>query len=129
MLDENVENIINQVNIHGNKKIFLLSYDELGFAGIEDMSDSHAPLAYFNGASSAKRIAYYNGSAYDWWMGSQRIEHGTAGGVSIVSYYYGYVTSSGSSGITSWSSSVSGIRPAFIIPSTTLVDNSNNIVA
>lgn len=94
-------------------KIFLLSGYEIGFGGANDFPQDGARLDYFNqntGADS-KRIAYLNGSAATWWL---RSPHASATNQVWV------VTSGGGNGY--WYASQSfGIRPAFVLPTDTLV--------
>ena len=91
--------------------VFLLAAREVGF------TDSYAPvdgacLSYFNGASSAKRVARYNGSADHWRLRSPM--KGTTDSVYLVQNGGG----SGSDG-AKWSY---GIRPAFILDSSAAID-------
>lgn len=94
-------------------KIFLLSGYEIGFGGANDFPQDGARLDYFNqntGADS-KRIAYLNGSAATWWL---RSPHASATNQVWV------VSSGGGNGY--WYASQSfGIRPAFVLPTDTLV--------
>lgn len=139
--DSNIQGIIKQVKIPYRKgggaggpdqsganglpaKIFLLSAYEVGFMNhySSDYPVEGAKLDYFesgNGTSATnKRIANLNGSTADWWLRSPRIEYkdyvlriysdGQLGN-GVVSYPY-------------------GIRPALVLPSTTLVDDSGNVV-
>ena len=105
-------------------KIFLLSGYEVGFS-ISDtdyLPHDGAKLSYFSsGTSSAannKRIANYNGSTTSWWLRSPYTRR--TSGVWVVDSrgFYG-----------SWSyNSTYGVRPAFILPSTALVDDNLNII-
>lgn len=139
--DSNIQGIIKQVKIPYRKgggaggpdqsganglpaKIFLLSAYEVGFMNhySSDYPVEGAKLDYFesgNGTSATnKRIANLNGSTADWWLRSPRIEYkdyvlriysdGQLGN-GVVSYPY-------------------GIRPALVLPFTTLVDDSGNVV-
>lgn len=139
--DSSIQGIIKQVKIPYRKdggaggpdqsganglpaKIFLLSAYEVGFMNhySSDYPVEGAKLDYFesgNGTSATnKRIANLNGSTADWWLRSPRIEYkdyvlriysdGQLGN-GVVSYPY-------------------GIRPALVLPSTTLVDDSGNVV-
>ena len=139
--DSNIQGIIKQVKIPYRKdggvggpdqsganglpaKIFLLSAYEVGFMNhySSDYPVEGAKLDYFesgNGTSATnKRIANLNGSTADWWLRSPRIEYkdyvlriysdGQCGD-GVVSYPY-------------------GIRPALVLPSTTQVDDSGNVV-
>lgn len=139
--DSSIQGIIKQVKIPYRKgggaggpdqsganglpaKIFLLSAYEVGFMNhySSDYPVEGAKLDYFesgNGTSATnKRIANLNGSTADWWLRSPRIGYkdyvlriysdGQLGN-GVVSYPY-------------------GIRPALVLPSTTLVDDSGNVV-
>lgn len=139
--DSNIQGIIKQVKIPYRKnggvgntdqsganglpaKIFLLSAYEVGFMNhySSDYPVEGAKLDYFESGSGTsatnKRIANLNGSTADWWLRSPRIEYkdyvlriysdGQLGN-GVVSYPY-------------------GIRPALVLPSTTLVDDSGNVV-
>lgn len=104
-------------------KIFLLSATETGFSFSYMPSGEGAELAYFEGcadnSSDSKRSAYLNGSAASWWLRSP--------------YCYSqstltlYVNSDGDWG-NGYSTDSHGIRPALILPSTTLVDESGNVI-
>ena len=100
-------------------KYFLLAVIEVGFTTANPFPNG-AKLDYFdqtNGAST-RRIAYYNGSAHGWYLRS------VAGGSNNVCNNV-YTDGSGT-GFTVYNSG--GVRPAFIIPSNTLIDSSGNIV-
>lgn len=137
LFDRNIQGIIKQVKIPYRKgdgtnqsganglscKVFLLGGYEVGWT----TSDSRyfpvdgAKLDYF-GASAVgnpKRIANYGGSATSWGLRSPST-------YSRDSYMW-FVFSDGSYSTSGPSASV-GIRPALILPSTTLVDDSGNIV-
>ena len=51
-----------------SRKVFLLSYTEVGFSGSSYAKVEGTALSYFN--SNSKRIAYLNGSATFWWLRS-----------------------------------------------------------
>lgn len=100
-------------------KYFLLAVIEVGFTTANPFPNG-AKLDYFeqtNGAST-RRIAYYNGSAHGWYLRS------VAGGSNNVCNNV-YTDGSGT-GFTVYNSG--GVRPAFIIPSDTLIDSGGNIV-
>lgn len=105
-------------------KIFLLSGREVGFSTSDNpyFPNDGAKLSYFESGTGSsalnKRIAKLNGSAAIWWLRSL-ITNGTGRAWLIYS--------NGSYGSLNCSNSY-GIRPCFIIPSTTLVDNDNNII-
>lgn len=104
-------------------KIFLLSATETGFSFSYMPIGEGAELAYFEGcadnSSDSKRSAYLNGSAASWWLRSP--------------YCYSqstltlYVSSDGDWG-NGYSTDLHGIRPALILPSTTLVDENGNVI-
>lgn len=141
LFDSNIQGIIKQVKIpyrtNGGSggtdqsganglsvKIFQLSGYEIGWTTAIDpyLPVDGVKLAYFESGTSTsaqnKRIAYLNGSAVDWWLRS-------VNGYSATSVWF--VDSSGGSGVRGVSFSL-GIRPALILPSTTLVDDSGNVV-
>ena len=104
-------------------KIFLLSGYEIGFTTSDNpyFPVDGAKLSYFEAGTGSsalnKRIAYLNGSAAYWWLRSP----GTR--------YTDYVWLVYTSGYCNdYGASISyGIRPAFIIPSTALIDSKGNI--
>lgn len=141
LFDSNIQGIIKQVKIPYRKnggpggtdqsganglsvKIFPLSGYEIGWTTDIDpyLPVDGVKLAYFESGTSTsaqnKRIAYLNGSAVDWWLRSMN-------GYSATSVWI--VDSAGGFGIRGVSTSL-GIRPALILPSTTLVDDSGNVV-
>lgn len=105
-------------------KIFLLGGYELGWT----TSDSSrfprdgAKLSYFSsGTSSAannKRIAYYNGKDDEWWARSPDTYNNT----------YPWIVLSGGAFNTWDGGDTFGVRPAFILPSTALVDDNLNVI-
>lgn len=98
-------------------QVFLLSLAELGLtataANVEGVL-----LNYFDGADTNKLIATLNGNTTDWWLRSPTKRNNT-------SYR---VNTSGSPGSTTVSNSL-GVRPALILPSETLVDDSMNVIS
>ena len=97
-------------------KVFLLSGTEVGFSGVSYMNSEGAKLSYFNSVS--KRVAYNGSSAAVWWLRSPGIN-----------------SSLGVWGVKSdgfndrWNCNyTNGVRPALILPSTTLVDKSGNVI-
>lgn len=141
LFDSNIQGIIKQVKIPYRKnggpggtdqsganglsvKIFQLSGYEIGWTTDIDpyLPVDGVKLAYFESGTSTsaqnKRIAYLNGSAVDWWLRSMN-------GYSATSVWF--VDSSGGFGTRGVSTSL-GIHPALILPSTTLVDDSGNVV-
>ena len=98
-------------------KVFLLSSAETSFYGGVMPIGEGAELAYFKGcedqASDSKRIAYLNGSAVFWWLRTPALDadYGIVG-----------VSVKGSVGNHIYDIP-SGVRPAFILPSTLLVSD------
>ena len=140
LFESNIKNAIKQVKIpyrkgHGTSKtvtsgsnglsakIFLLSATETSFSYSYMPSGEGAELAYFKGCvdngSDSRRVAYLNGSATGWWLRSP--------GCNVSSKRALEVLSKGGCGDTGCSNS-HGIRPALIMPSTTLVDESGNVM-
>ena len=139
LFDSNIQGIIKQVKIPYRKnggsggttqqganglpcKIFLLSAPEVHYELNYIDSGEGAVLSYFascvtNNADS-KRVAYLNGSASVW---------GVRSPYTSSTYYVWYVYTDGNYYIGNASDSF-GIRPALILPSTTLVDDSGNVV-
>lgn len=137
LFDRNIQGIIKQVKIPYRKgdgtnqsganglscKVFLLGGYEVGWT----TSDSRyfpvdgAKLDYFGASAvgNSKRIANYGGSATSWGLRSPST-------YSRDSYMW-FVSSDGSYSAAGPSASA-GIRPALILPSTTLVDDSGNVV-
>ena len=139
MFDSNIQKAIKQVKLPYRKgsgtsttvtsgsnglsaKIFLLSATETSFSFSYMPSGEGAELAYFKGcaddSSDSKRVAYLNGSATLWWLRSPRCLD-----------FYGalYVNSNGDWGNGHCYDS-RGIRPALIMPSTTLVDENGSVM-
>lgn len=106
-----------------SEQAFLLSCVEIG--GV--VGDSYGPpadgakLDYFNlgNASDNKRIAYYGSTVREWWTRSPS---------NYRNYYAWRVNTTGSIFYSNANEDNYGVRPAFIIPSNTLVDSSGNIV-
>lgn len=141
LFDSNIQKAIKQVKLpyrkNGGKggtdqsganglscKVFLLSGYEVGLTSSDNsfFPQDGAKLSYFESgtgtSASNKRIAYLNGSAARWWLRSP--DAGSTNNVWRVS-------SSGGHNRLNASNSF-GIRPAFTLPSTTLVDDSGNVV-
>lgn len=130
LIDSQIRAVIKQVKIpytnsgvqsgaNGlSTKVFLLSGTEVGFSGVTFMNTEGAKLSYFDSAS--KRVAYNGSSAAAWWLRSPLIT--TSGNVWCV-------TSDGSSAIRDCSRSTCGVRPALILPPSTLVDDTGHIIA
>lgn len=104
-------------------KIFLLSSYEVGWTNNDNgyFPVDGAKLAYFNSgtgtSANSKRIANFNGSAVYWWLRSPNI-----GGTAAVWGVYSNGVFGGSR-----ASDPYGIRPALILPSDALVDDSGNV--
>ena len=101
-------------------KVFLLSGPEVGLAGKNYMPNDGAKLDYFNAntGTDSKRIAYLNGSATFWWLRSPY----TRSDGSVWRVY-----SDGDCG--SYYTSVSlGIRPALVLPSNALFDETTMLL-
>ena len=105
-------------------KIFLLSGYEAGWTSSDDQHfpQDGAKLSYFESGTGTsannKRIAKLNGSAADWWLRSPRTDG--AGDVWLVGVNGSYYSDSASNSY--------GIRPAFILPSDTLVSDDGTII-
>ncbi len=105
-------------------KIFLLSGYEIGFTTSDNsyFPVDGAKLSYFEAGTGSsalnKRIAYLNGSAAFWWLRSPY--------TSSTNYVW-YVYTNGDCNFYNASYSF-GIRPALILPSNLLVDDSGNVV-
>lgn len=140
LFESNIKSAIKQVKIpyrkgHGISKtitsgsnglpakIFLLSATETSFDFDYMPSGEGAELAYFKGCvdngPDSRRVAYLNGSATGWWLRSP--------GCNVTSKRALIVGSRGNCGDGSCSYS-DGIRPALIMPSTTLGDESGNVI-
>lgn len=140
LFESNIKNAIKQVKLPYRKgsgtsttvtsgsnglsaKIFLLSATETSFNFSYYMpSGEGAELAYFKGcadnSSDSKRVAYLNGSAAYWWL---RSPYCNPSDLAL------YVVAGGDWGFSGCSLS-RGVRPALILPSTTLVDESGNMI-
>ena len=131
LIDADIRNAIKQVKIpytnYSNNnvmsgsnglscKVFLLSGTEVGFSGVSYMNTEGAKLSYFDSAS--KRVAYNGSSAAIWWLRSP-YTYGS-------SYVWG-VNTDGSSSL--WYYNSYGVRPAFVLPSTTLVVSDDGTVS
>lgn len=142
-IDADIRAVIKQVKIpyHGsplhagalhtganglNTKVFLLSGIEVGWTNRtnEYFPNDGAKLSYFLAGTGTnenkKRVAYRNGSAQDWYLRSPRIINTNSNNVWKVaddgSYDYDNCVNS------------NDIRPTLIMPSTTLVDESGNVI-
>ena len=130
LIDADIRNAIKQVKIpytnYSNNnvmsgsnglscKVFLLSGTEVGFSGASYMNTEGAKLSYFDSAS--KRVAYNGSSAAGWWLRSPRTSYG--GGV--------WGVGSGGSGGGWYCSDTSGVRPAFVLPSSLVVSDDGTV--
>ena len=143
LIDADIRAVIKQVKIpyHGcsyyngtlhtganglSTKLFLLSGIEVGWTNRTDeyFPEDGAKLSYFLAGTGTnenkKRVAYRNGSAQDWYLRSPRIINTSSNGVWKVadngSYDYDNCVNS------------CDIRPALIMPSTTLVDENGSVM-
>ena len=104
-------------------KIFLLSGYEVGWTTSDNgyFPEDGAKLSYFESGTGSsannKRIAKLNGSAAFWWLRS------ATGGTSSV---WGVLSNGDYS--SDYASSSYGVRPALVLPSNALVDDSGNVV-
>lgn len=104
-------------------KIFLPSGYELGWTKSDNsyFPQDGAKLDYFTAgtgsAANKKRIAKYNGSATSWWTRSPNTRN---------SADVGLVSSDGGYG-GDWCSDTSGVRPAFVLPSTLSVSDDGTV--
>lgn len=98
-------------------KIFLLGGYEVGCAGTTYTPIDGAKLSYFESgkgtSANNKRIAHLNDSVAYWWLRSPADNN---------AYYACYINSSGALR-NDYPSNSNGIRPAFTLPSTTIVGN------
>lgn len=138
LIDGDIRNVIKQVKIpyqngtgsngflatgsNGlSTKVFLLSGYEVGWTTSDSsyFPKDGAKLDYFGSGygGNSKRVAYNGSSADDWWLRSSLINNGD---------YVWYVLSDGSNG--SWNcNDPSGVRPAFILPSTLAVSDDGTV--
>lgn len=138
LFDSNIQGIIKQVKIPYFKsgvgtqngangltaKIFLLSGYEVGWTTGDDsyFPVDGAKLTYFESgtgtSANSKRIAYLNGSTVVWGLRSPYAVFDKQ--VWSVNHVGGFSYRAASGSV--------GIRPALILPSTTLADDSGNVV-
>lgn len=139
LFDNNIKDAIKQVKIPYRKnggsdgtdqsganglpcKVFLLSGYEVGWTTSDNgyFPEDGAKLSYFESGTGSsannKRIAKLNGSAAFWWLRS------ATGGTSSV---WGVLSNGDYS--SDYTSSSYGIRPALVLPSDALVDDSGNV--
>nr|DAG45245.1 MAG TPA: hypothetical protein [Caudoviricetes sp.] len=140
LFDSNIRDAIKQVKIPYRKnggsdgtdqsgtdglsaKVFLLSAHELGWTTNdgEYFPVDGTKLDYFESgkgsSANTKRIANYNGSADYWWLRSPYPNNALS--VRQVSKSGGYDAST--------ANGLNGIRPALVLPSNLLVDDSGNV--
>ena len=108
-------------------KFFLLGSREVGIIEGDNLLETPADgakLAYFDngdqgdGVADSKRVANYNGTASAWWNRSPRQDVTNVVYCIMKAGYHG-----------SWISNMSGgLRPACILPSTALVDETLNVI-
>lgn len=106
-------------------KAFLLSANEAGCILTDParvLSGDGAALSYFNSTNNSIRITYDStGTAVEWWTRSTLIKAG-------VMKQIWYVKTDGTVNYRS-ATYQKRIRPAFILPSTALVDSNFNVIA
>ena len=136
LFDSNIRDAIKQVKIPYRKnggsdgtdqsganglpcKVFLLSGPEAGLAGASYIPNDGTKLDYFNANTKidSKRIAYLSGTATAWWLRSP----------STYSANYVLVVNSQGGYNDTYASNACGIRPALVLPSDALVDDSGNV--
>lgn len=106
-------------------KVFLLSGYEVGFTTSDssDLPVDSAKLSHFESGTSSsalnKRIAYLNGSVAYWWLRSPSIDNAKL---------VWRVSTNGDYSNNGSPSNSNGVRPAFILPSNLLVDDSGNVI-
>lgn len=105
-------------------KIFLLGGYEVGFTTSDNLyfPADGAKLSYFEAGTDSsalnKRIAYLNGSAADWWLRSPDTNYtNLVCGVSSNGSYNG-----------SSAFNLGGVRPALVLPSNTLFDETTMLL-
>lgn len=142
LFDPDIQSIIKQVKIPYRKnggsggtdqsgangllcKIFLLSGYEVGWttSDYSGIPVDGAKLAYFESGTGTsannRRIAYRNGTAIGWWTRSPN-----TGSSSKLTLVY----TNGNMVAVSAFPSAYGVRPALVLPSDVLVDDSGNVV-
>lgn len=104
-----------------DSKVFLLSGYEVGTGGVNYLPKDGAKLDWFNASTgtSTQRIAYLSGNAIPWWLRTPYADS------SSTVWFVG--SNSGSCSTNSVGNGY-GVRPCFIIPSDTEVDEIGNIV-
>lgn len=104
-------------------KIFLLSGPEVHYSHYNIGYDEGSALSYFalcaTESKDSKRVAYYNASAFSWWLRTPRVED-------IESAWN--MLRDGSGGSVD-ASDLNGVRPALILPTTLLVTDDGSVSA
>ena len=137
LFDSNIRDAIKQVKLPYRKnggsdgtdqsganglpcKVFLLSGPEAGLAGASYIPNDGTKLDYFNANTGvdSKRIAYLSGKATAWWLRSP----------STYSANYVLVVNSQGGYNDTYASNSCGIRPALVLSSDALVDDSGNVL-
>lgn len=140
LFDSNIKDAIKQVKIPYRKnggqsgtdqnganglscKVFLLSGYEIGWTTSDNdyFPEDGAKLSYFESgtgsSANSKRIAKLNGSAANWWLRSPCNLRTSLVLLALANGDYGYTNAPDSY----------GIRPALVLPSNLLVDDSGNV--
>lgn len=99
-----------------NRRVFLLSYTEMGFSGDPSGHVEGEPIPYFD--SDAKRIGRYNGTAQVWWLRSAH-----TGNTSLV-----WLTGANGQYAAVGASTNQYSRPAFTVPSSMVVDDDGSLL-
>ncbi len=142
-LDANIRNIVKNVRIPYRagagtdktvtsgaqglrSKVFLLSAEEVNYSGSFLPINEGAPLKFFqdclNYTADPKRAATENSEPQEWWLRSPCcvISNGTT---TVM-----LVRENGDVQVSDVSNFTEGVRPAFVIPSTTMVDDNGNVI-
>lgn len=98
------------------RKVFLLSCSELGITGSSVANEEGNKLKYFKDSNS--RIAYKNKEECSWWLRTSYTWYSNS------AWGIGPDGSSGGGGV----SNINGIRPAFCLKNTQLIEKSNEII-
>ena len=142
LIDSSIRSMIKQVKIPyctgsstGNKtivkgtsglstKVFLLSATEVKIKDTNAYNGEGAILSYFSGCAynnaDAGRVARLNGTQKDWYTRTPYNIYGSASPI--------HIRNNGGWDYDALGYS-KGIRPAFILPSDTMVDENNNVIA
>ncbi len=139
LLDADIRSIVKEVKIPftadpeyanvgedgWNRKVFLLSVNEVIDADIGNQNQDGVPLKYFeNARGTTKTLAYYNGNPVNW------VTRTLDTAVDTDEVFF--ITSSANGGwggyFTGSQNNTYGIRPAMILPSPLRVDENNNVI-